>query len=247
MPWQRLNPPWDRLGVSLIPKPHYELGGFRVGRTGGLRRRLQMEIGGCYTWWSACILVQKPSGRGATNTLLWYILFPRTRCWTSEVAVLDGPLVQPHVTALISFVLHEFQPLLIHCIVATAVTGLGTTEGKPTSPSQPHCEVVPAHVLHEAGRWDNCAWSLCSPCHVYPSLLSWEGYRYNLCQVTNCLGHLKFWWKMKTTMGIYKLVLWVIVATVSHLYSPEVPARPIPEWAHRCPKAPQLAVQKKYS
>lgn len=34
---------------ALLPKPHCKLGGFRVGRTGGLRRRLQLEIGGCYT------------------------------------------------------------------------------------------------------------------------------------------------------------------------------------------------------
>lgn len=34
---------------ALLRKPHCKLGGIRVGRTGGLRRRLQLEIGGCYT------------------------------------------------------------------------------------------------------------------------------------------------------------------------------------------------------
>lgn len=34
---------------ALLPKPHYKLDGFRVRRTGGLRRRLQLETGGCVT------------------------------------------------------------------------------------------------------------------------------------------------------------------------------------------------------
>lgn len=54
---------------ALLPKPHYKLDGFRVRRTGGLRRRLQLETGGCYTWWSVCIPVQEPFWRVCHKTL----------------------------------------------------------------------------------------------------------------------------------------------------------------------------------
>lgn len=54
---------------ALLPKPHYKLDGFRVRRTGGLRRRLQLETGGCYTWWSVCIPVQEPFRRVCHKTV----------------------------------------------------------------------------------------------------------------------------------------------------------------------------------
>lgn len=34
---------------AMLPKPYYKLGGFMVGRREGLRRRFELEIGGCYT------------------------------------------------------------------------------------------------------------------------------------------------------------------------------------------------------
>lgn len=86
--------------------------------------------------------------------------------------------------------------------------GLVTTEGTPTSLSLPCCEVVPIHVhmflvpklYLYMYRWGSCLRSLCTPHHVCPTLLlSWEGYCYGLHWVTNCLGHLKFWCKIKTT------------------------------------------------
>lgn len=48
---------------ALLPKPYYKLGGFRVGRRGGLRRRFELEIGGCYTWCSPCLPVLGAFGR----------------------------------------------------------------------------------------------------------------------------------------------------------------------------------------
>lgn len=58
-----------------------------------------------------------------------------------------------YITSLISYVL-QYDSFMILCVVSIAVTGHSTMEGTPTSLSLSHCEVVPTHVLHEAGRWD---------------------------------------------------------------------------------------------
>lgn len=79
-----------------LPKPHYELSGFRVGRTGGLKRRLSWKLVGVRL---DDLLASIASGSlwesVPQNTLLCYLLFLHTHCWTFEITWLDGPLLCP--------------------------------------------------------------------------------------------------------------------------------------------------------
>lgn len=168
----------DRLGACLLCFPSHII---RLVVSGLGERRLKEETP-AGNWWVLHLMIYLHPCSGSLwesvlqNTLLWYLLFPCTCCWKSNITGLDGPLVCPHVTDLTSPVLHQFPPLLIYCVASTAVTGHGTTEGNPTSSSLPHCDlkgpkVVPIHALHEADRWVSCPLSLRTPHHACPSLL----------------------------------------------------------------------------
>lgn len=128
---------------ALLPKPYYKLGGFGVGRRGGLRRRFELEIGGCYTWWSPCIPVLEASGR-VWQKILSYdtccFLYLLSDIWNHWDRWTFGLL---HVTSRISCVLHWFPPLLIHCIVSTAVTGQ-----EPRRATPPLCPFPEAEAVH---------------------------------------------------------------------------------------------------
>lgn len=78
---------------ALLPKPYYKLDGFRVGRRGGLRRRFELEIGGCYTYDLLASLFWKPLGECGKKYCPLIPAASCTCCQTYEITGIDGPLV----------------------------------------------------------------------------------------------------------------------------------------------------------
>lgn len=129
---------------ALLPKPYYELGGFRLGRRGGLRRRFELEIVRCYTWWTPCLPVLGAFGRVCHEPLscgtccFLYLLSDTWNHWDLWSAPQHFPYFPcPSLTSISSDPLHSFS----------CRDKAGTRESSPTCLSLPWSEAKAVHYL----------------------------------------------------------------------------------------------------
>lgn len=151
--------------------------GFRVDGIRGLRRRLQLEVGGCYTWWSTCILwFRKPPGMCATKYSPILALSPYSSLdlWNHWAGWCDPASLLLSPTSYSNYSL--FRPAVWFPLLWQGMVPWGT------SPRLWPCPAVIAKVLklylqralREAD--DTCLQSLCTPLRMHPRCLSyWAG------------------------------------------------------------------------
>lgn len=175
-------------------------GGFRVGRVRGLRRRLQLEVGGCYTWSTCSLRFRKPLGVCATKYCPVPALSPYSSLdirnhwagWCDRTSLLLSPtsyrncsLCRPAVWFPLlwqGMVPWGTSPLLCPCpAVIWKVLKLYLQRAL-----REHCvklaDEIPA--CRATAPLSVCASTL-------PLLLSWAGYGYNACWVTDCLEQIR--------------------------------------------------------